>query len=384
MYAIIKYIFDIHRYYNTLLYIRTSKNKKRVSQIKICGIICEYNPLHNGHIYQLQYARKKSDFVVCIMSGHFVQRGECAVFDKFSRAKAALLSGADAVFELPTVFAVQAAEYFALGGVLTAQELGCTQLCFGSESGDLAVLRARAQAPLPAQLKTRLKNGFSYGQALSSSNEQLLPNNMLGIEYLKAINKIGSTLIPLTLQRKTGFSSAQALRSALRNGADTEQMYPFTAKPLFWEQFFELIKYRILSASTEELSNICGVSEGLEYKIKKECLAAQSLDELILRIKSKRYPYSRISRILCCALLNITKPLLSALLSEPPKVRLLGIKKEKLALLSLLTNYYSSPSAIKDPITASSAAFDQYATQIYSLFSSLSGTEDFTLPFLKI
>ena len=235
MYAIIKYIFNIHRYYNTLLYIRTSKNKKRVSQIKICGIICEYNPLHNGHIYQLQYARKKSDFVVCIMSGHFVQRGECAVFDKFSRAKAALLSGADAVFELPTVFAVQAAEYFALGGVLTAQELGCTQLCFGSESGDLAVLRARAQAPLPAQLKTRLKNGFSYGQALSSSNEQLLPNNMLGIEYLKAINKIGSTLIPLTLQRKTGFSSAQALRSALRNGADTEQMYPFTAKPLFWE-----------------------------------------------------------------------------------------------------------------------------------------------------
>ena len=137
MYAIIKYIFDIHLYYNTLLYIRTSKNKKRVSQIKICGIICEYNPLHNGHIYQLQYARKKSDFVVCIMSGHFVQRGECAVFDKFSRAKAALLSGADAVFELPTVFAVQAAEYFALGGVLTAQELGCTQLCFGSESGDL-------------------------------------------------------------------------------------------------------------------------------------------------------------------------------------------------------------------------------------------------------
>ena len=93
MYAIIKYIFNIHWYYNTLLYIRTSKNKKRVSQIKICGIICEYNPLHNGHIYQLQYARKKSDFVVCIMSGHFVQRGECAVFDKFSRAKAALLSG---------------------------------------------------------------------------------------------------------------------------------------------------------------------------------------------------------------------------------------------------------------------------------------------------
>lgn len=355
-----------------------------MSQIKICGIICEYNPLHNGHIYQLQYARKKSDFVVCIMSGHFVQRGECAVFDKFSRAKAALLSGADAVFELPAVFAVQAAEYFALGGVLTAQALGCTQLCFGSEAGDLSVLEALVQATPPTQLKVRLKDGISYGRALSSSKEQLLPNNMLGIEYLKAIKKTGSTLLPLTLKRQTGFSSAQTLRSALRNGADTGQMYPFTARPLFWEQFFELIKYRLLSISTEELSKICGVSEGLEYKIKKECVSAQSIDELILRIKSKRYPYSRISRILCCALLNITRPTLSALLTEPPKVRLLGIKKEKLALLSLLTNYYSSPSAIEDSITASSAAIDQYATQVYSLFSPLAGTEDFTLPFLKI
>lgn len=318
------------------------------------------------------------------MSGHFVQRGECAVFDKFSRAEAALLSGADAVFELPAVFAIQAAEYFALGGVLTAQRLSCTHLCFGSEAGELSRLEASACSTPPAQLKSRLKDGFSYGRALSCSEEQLLPNNMLGIEYLKAIKKTGGTLLPLTLKRQPEFSSAQMLRNALKNGTNAEQMYPFTAKPLFWEQFFELVKYRLLSITTEELANICGVSEGLEYKIKKECLAAQSLDELILRIKSKRYPYSRISRILCCALLNITKPTLAALLNEPPQVRLLGIKKEKLALLSLLTNYYSSPSAIADAATASSAAIDQYATQVYSLFSPLSGTEDFTLPFLKV
>lgn len=149
MYAIIKYIFDIHRYYNTLLYIRTSKNKKRVSQIKICGIICEYNPLHNGHIYQLQYARKKSDFVVCIMSGHFVQRGECAVFDKFSRAKAALLSGADAVFELPTVFAVQAAEYFALGGVLTARNLAAHSFALAVNPEILPYLKPAPKRPSP-------------------------------------------------------------------------------------------------------------------------------------------------------------------------------------------------------------------------------------------
>ncbi len=375
---------DIRGYYSTLLAIRISKNVKKVSPIKIYGIICEYNPLHNGHIHQLQYAKKQADFVVCIMSGHFVQRGQCAVFDKFARAKAALSCGADAVFELPAVFTLQAAEYFALGGVLAAQNLGCTHLCFGSEAGQLFILEPFAQAAPSARFKTQLKEGTSYGRALSSDKTQFLPNNMLGIEYLKAIKQTSGTLIPVTLQRQADFSSAHAIRQALKDGNHPEQMYPFTESPLFFEKFFDIIKYRLLSMTAQELSHICGVSEGLEYKIKKEALNAENMDELILNIKSKRYPYSRISRILCCALLNIRKETLFSLLAKPPKVRLLGIKKEKAALLSLLKNYYRAPTSINDSQTETAAAIDQYATQIYSIFSSLTGNEDFTLPLIKV
>lgn len=313
------------------------------------------------------------------MSGHFVQRGACAVFDKFTRAKAALAAGADAVLELPAAFAVQAAEYFALGGVLTAQNAGCTHLCFGSESGTLAEVEALAQKP-SAAFKAHLKEGLPYGRALSE--EQLRPNDILGAEYLKAIKKTGAALVPIVLPRNTAFASAHALRKALASGGDISQMYPCKNTPLFWEAFFPVVKYRLFSMDSVELSHICGVSEGLEYKIKKEVLAADSMNDLILRVKSKRYAYARISRILCCALLNITKETLSSLLLSPPKARLLGVKDTQ--LLSLLKNYYISPTTIQDEATARAAAIDQYATQVYSLFSSLSGTEDFTLPLLKM
>ena len=134
-----------------------------------------------------------ADFVICIMSGNFVQRGENAIFDKFSRAKAAIEAGADAVFELPSVFALQSAEYFALGGVLIANSLGCTHLCFGSECGD--ILKLEEIALTNTFSKEKLKNGTSYGNANTSFNEQESANNMLGVEYLRAIKKINSSLI---------------------------------------------------------------------------------------------------------------------------------------------------------------------------------------------
>ena len=351
--------------------------------IKICGIICEYNPLHKGHIYQIQKAKEQTnaDFIVCIMSGNFVQRGESAVFDKFSRAKAAIESGADAVVELPTIYALQSAEYFAFGGVQIADSLGCTHLCFGSECGDLELLYESKENE---NFKSVMQTGVSYGKSLSNFEGE--PNNLLGKEYLKSLDILESKIIPVTVKRQQNYASASKIRAEIQQNNVHAEMYPFEPSPLFFERFFDVIKYKIISTSTEELAKICGVSEGLEHKIKKEVLYAKNIDDLIKSIKSKRYTYSRISRILCCILLGITKSKLRALINDTPKVKLLGIKKEKTQILSLLNNYYISPIDAKNHggSTEISNKVNVLSTQVYSIFTDLIGDEDFTLGLMKV
>lgn len=351
--------------------------------IKICGIICEYNPLHKGHIYQIQKAKEQTnaDFIVCIMSGNFVQRGESAVFDKFSRAKAAIESGADAVVELPTIYALQSAEYFAFGGVQIADSLGCTHLCFGSECGDLELLYESKENE---NFKSVMQTGVSYGKSLSNFEGE--PNNLLGKEYLKSLDILESKIIPVTVKRQQNYASASKIRAELQQNNVHAEMCPFELSPLFFERFFDIIKYKIISTSTEELAKICGVSEGLEHKIKKEVLYAKNIDDLIKSIKSKRYTYSRISRILCCILLGITKSKLRAVINETPKVKLLGINKEKTQILSLLNNYYISPIDAKNHggSTEISNDINVLSTQVYSTFTDLIGDEDYTLGLMKI
>ena len=152
-------------------------------KIKICGIICEYNPLHKGHIYQIQKAKEiiKPDYIVCIMSGNFVQRGENAVFDKFARTKAVLNSGADAVVELPTIYSLQSAEYFAFGGVQIADNIGCSHLCFGSESGDIDVLSEKDKI----SLKWAINNNINI---ISQSYVETSKDILNVREYIKTIN----------------------------------------------------------------------------------------------------------------------------------------------------------------------------------------------------
>ncbi len=370
-------------YYNTNVLISKVQNiKKKVIKIKICGIICEYNPLHKGHIYQIEEARRltEADYVVCIMSGNFVQRGENAIFDKFMRTEAVLASGADAVIELPTIYALQSAEYFAFGGVQIADSIGCTHLCFGSESGDLELLFDENDTE---NFKQLLNSGMSYGKSLSQFEGQ--PNNLLGKEYLKSIITLESKLIPSTVKRVQEYASASKIRADLMNNIQNEEMYDFNASPLFFEKFFELIKYKLIAMTPEQLSKVCGVNEGLEHKIKKEILHSDSLNELILNIKSKRYTFSRISRVLCCALLDITQNKLQMLINEAPNAKLLGIKKESIQLLSLLNNYYISPlDADKyNESTKISSDTNVYATQVYSILSSLNGDEDYTIGLIK-
>ncbi len=352
-------------------------------KIKICGIICEYNPLHKGHIYQIEEARSltEADYIVCIMSGNFVQRGENAIFDKFKRCEAVLKSGADAVVELPTIYSLQSAEYFAYGGVQIADSVGCTHLCFGSEAGDLNVLFDSKDSE---NFKELLKSGVSYGKSLSQFDGE--PNNLLGKEYLKSITSLNSDIIPITVKRLAEYASASQIRADLMNGTINTEMYPFDNSPLYFDRFFDLIKYKLFAMSLDQISSICGVSEGLEHKIKKELDNSNSMDELILNIKSKRYTFSRISRILCCALLDITKEKLNMLINDTPKVKLLGIKKESIKLLSFLNNYYISPlDAYKyNKSTEISSETNVLSTQVYSVLSDIKGNEDYTKGLLKI
>jgi predicted nucleotidyltransferase len=162
-------------------------------------------------------------------------------------------------------------------------------------------------------------------------------------------------------------------------------MADFNCSPLFFERFFEIIKCKIITMPVDELAKICGVNEGLEYKIKKEVLVSNSTDELIQNIKSKRYTYSRISRILCCILLEITKAKLRALINDTPKVKLLAINKEKALILSLLNNYYISPLDAEQGTVSTrlSSETNVLSTQIYSIFSDVIGDEDYTLGLIK-
>lgn len=349
--------------------------------IKICGIICEYNPLHRGHAYQISEARKISDAVVCIMSGNFVQRGENAIFDKYKRAECAIKQGADAVFELPQIFALQSAEHFAAGSVLSASKIGCDFIFFGSESDDISILENTVENKTFEQ---SISSGISYGNALDIFSRR--PNAMLGHEYIKAIKKYSLPLEYRILKRQTSYLSASNLREELKSGNMHSEIL-CNASPLFPEKFFDLIKYSIATKDIEELREICGVNEGLEYKLKKELAESQNLDFFIKSVKSKRYTYSRISRILFCSLLNVKKEHLKQLKEDPPALKLLAINKEKTHLLSKLKNFYVSPLDAKNfsSSTALSNEKNLLASTVYGIKSdNFCGNEDFSPCLIKI
>ena len=341
--------------------------------IKICGIICEYNPLHEGHRFHIRAAKETSDAVVCIMSGNFVQRGENAVFDKFTRARAALEAGADAVLELPTVFSLQSAEHFAAGGMLSAAKIGCTHISFGIERGSVSTLENAGEC---SDFSKSIASGLSYGNSLGGFKGE--PNSMLGKEYIRAIKEYSLPLIPETVLRQKNFIPASEHRRLIRENFQSNQLL-CTSVPVFAEDFFDLIKYAVITASVKNLNTLCGVNEGLEHKLKKEVKNAVDLDGFIKAVKSKRYTYSRISRILFCTLLNIKKEHLSLLKNEPPALKLLGATKET-GVLSKIKNFYVSPLDAEKfgYSTALSNEINLRASQVYGIKSAcFSGTEDY-------
>jgi predicted nucleotidyltransferase len=343
------------------------------------GIIAEYNPFHNGHLYQLSRARELSGAraVAIAMSGSFTQRGEPACTDKFTRAKWALANGADIVFELPAVFALANAERFAKGGVALLGMSGIVDaLSFGAENADLGILRQLAvmSAVEGDLLKQRLDFHLSAGKSFPAAracacadvhgNEELSaaflsPNNILGCEYIKAIDAAFPTMRPIPVARLGAahdaphasgrFASASALREALdscdmtffRAGVpedvylDARQLIIDLRTPCKTAALSDVFIYALRKLQPVQLERLPDVIEGLENAIYREARRCTNYGELLAAIKSKRYTAARLRRILACALLGITKDMVCSF-PVPLYLRVLGVRKESANLLSQL------------------------------------------------
>lgn len=329
---------------------------KNTRKSTISGLICEFNPLHMGHKAILQQMAAEGP-VVCVMSGNFVQRGEAAALDKWTRTRMALSCGADLVIELPLPFATAGAESFALGGVGILNALGCVdKLWFGSESGDILALTAIAvlldSPALTPLLKAQCTKGLSFASAREAAVKELLgsakelkgPNNNLAIEYIRAINRLGSSIAPHTIKRmgtghdqgpSGGFCSAMHIRGLMSRGEDALQLLPPEIAPMLEEKLKDgsapvslmnaelavLAKLRCMSPA--RLALLPDLSEGIENKLYKAIRSACSLEELYFTVKSKRYSLARIRRLVLNAYLGIT-----ADMRELHYIRILGMTEE--------------------------------------------------------
>lgn len=315
--------------------------------MRTAGIICEYNPFHRGHRFQIEKTREllgAETAVVCLMSGNYVQRGEPAIFDKWSRAAAAVELGADLVLELPITAAVSGAGYFANGAVAWLDRLGGVDaLCFGSECGDLAALRNTAALlhsdRFEEALRQQMKSGVSYARAreealrtLGGDGEILkTPNNALGVDYLVSLLELESSMEPMTVKRQAEVS-ATALRERIRAGQWPEDLPRcLRGQPIHTLEQGERAMLAVLKSRTPaEFEAAPFSSEGLWSKVMKACAAENSLEGILFACKSKRYAMSRLKRMLLCLFLGITQEMIDA---QAPYLRALAFNDRGRQLL---------------------------------------------------
>lgn len=391
--------------------------------MKTLGIVSEYNPFHNGHKYHIEAARQEfgAESIVCIMSGSFVQRGEPAMFDKWSRAKMALLSGADLVIELPFVYACQPAENFSFGAINILNNFGIIDgICFGSELGnaeplkEIASLLIKEPEAFSILVKHHLKSGNTYPRSISlalsdyyQGNEAINssiwenPNNILGIEYIKSILQLKSPILPYTIKRianhyndieiTQAIASATAARHELKHFGFSDKLQTSLPQasnaiikenidknhgPVYLDQFSDLLLYRIRLMSTAQIKSYISIQEGLEHRIKKAAEKASCIEELIEGIKTKRYTRAFIQRILCHILLDLDWESTIAFKQHgtPSYARVLGFNDRGKQLLRKIIDNSPYPVVNKvasfnpeDPMLHRIFEYDVRATNIYSL-----------------
>lgn len=360
--------------------------------MEIVGIICEYNPLHLGHAGQIRRIRQilgEDTAVVCLMSGSFVQRGAPAVYPKSVRAAAALQSGADLVLELPVTYALSSAEGFAMGGVEILSRL-CTQLCFGAECGSEDALMSLARGLLspgfPSALRTFLDQGLSFPAARQQALHALgldagllsSPNNILGVEYCKAILKLGCAMSPLVIHRPGDYHaqtadpcapSATALRRMVVQGQSIRSYVPtelFQNAPVHTLAAGErAILARLRTMSEEEFSVLPYGGEGLWRKLMHESRQQPDLESILTAVKSKRYTRTRLDRMVMCAFLGIDQQTMSA---PAPYARILGFDRRGRELLALARKsgfFHNVGTRIDHPYWL----LEQRCADLYGLFA---------------
>ncbi len=361
------------------------------------GIVCEYNPFHNGHAAQFARLRARlgqDAAVVCVMSGNFVQRGQPALYDKQLRARAAVLAGASLVLELPLTKALSSAEGFAAGGVEILDRLGCEWLSFGSESADLHALRRTAQALLAPGfddcLRRHLESGCSYpaarARALAERTGQTitcLPNDILAIEYCKALLRRGSKMELLPVPRPgdyhdTGLNpeapSATGVRLSVERGDGSwRQAVPPRLVPLYQAGTIHTlgageraVLSRLRAMSAQEFAALPFGSEGLWSKLMKSCRAGQSVAQILELTKSKRYTHTRLSRMVLCAYLGLTARDLDR---EIPYVRILAFDDLGREVLRRQTGDLPLIHAGQKPQDEEYYAMECRAADLYTLFA---------------
>lgn len=385
--------------------------------MNITGIITEYNPFHNGHLHHLSSAKSVTgcDGVVCIMSGNFVQRGGPALIDKWERTSMAIENGVDLVLELPTFYALSSAEHFAKGSISILDSLGViNNIFFGSECGNvddlIKIAEVLVDEPMEFKedLKRNLKTGITFAKSRELSLVKLLQNenlseilqnsnNILGIEYIKAILSLNSKIKPLTFKREgsnyndknlsSNFASATSIRLAFKNSNSLHELgnflpnksceilktlqeknYPFT----FEEEMFKFIKYKIVSECVS-FNKLLEISEGLDNKIIKEIYNSTSYENLVLNIKSKRYTYTKISRILTQIFIGLDCYNSTELFSKDLLyARVLGFNNKGKEILKEMKKNTTIPLITKIPKSIDNPllALDIAATKCYSLLNT--------------
>ena len=351
----------------------------------VLGIVAEYNPFHNGHLYHLIESKKISnaDYCIAIMSGNFTQRGEVSIVDKWSKAQMALSNGIDLVIELPTIYSVSSAENFAMGTIKILNSLQIVDfISFGSEVNNISVLDdiANVLAFEPPQYKTLLSHELSRGESFPKARENALmmylnnlrrfanvissPNNILGIEYLKALKKLKSNIQPITIKREgskysdanlprnSKFASATSIRNFFQSSQDLSALQKFVPESTFnileenfkkgnfvksLSSFDKEIIFTLRKMSVEEIANLPDVSEGLEFSIKNAVNQCNSTIELLSILKSKRYTQTRLQRILLYSILGITKKDMEMSNLTIPYVRILGFNSKGQELISTIS-----------------------------------------------
>ena len=346
---------------------------------KVLGIIAEYNPFHNGHLYHLQNSIKltNADYTIAIITGNFTQRGSTSLIDKWSKAEIAIKNGIDLVIELPLLYSISSAENFAEGAIKILNSLNVVDyLSFGAETDDISTLNIIADTLYrePKEYKNILSHELSKGLSYPKARENALlmylqdirrftnvlsnPNNILGIEYLKALKKFKSPIMPVAIKRfdvgyndttyTENIASATAIRNIVKNNSldILKKVVPENSFSTILENvkighilpdlsiFEKQIIYNLRSMSIEEIANLPDVSEGLEYAIKNAANSCNSIVEFLSIIKSKRYTSTRLQRILLYALLNITKKDIQISRKTVPYIRVLGFNERGRYIIS--------------------------------------------------